>query len=78
MSLPASYGRKLNPEQSVIRFYWTDHFTYAETTIHGSDRIYAFLAGYVATHKGYSAGRYWWRSARQILRKGLRYFDGDG
>jgi hypothetical protein len=71
LALPASYARRLTPEESVIRHYWKDRFSYAETSIHGNENIHVFLSDYVRAHQPYSAARYWWRSAARFLRRGV-------
>lgn len=46
-SFPPAFLKKLSPSQRVSFLFWDNNFTYAETTIHGIDNIYAYLAEFV-------------------------------
>lgn len=69
LALPIAVGRRLTLDDSIVRFYWTGSFTFAETTLHGRERIEDFLARFVAARHRYSAPRYWWRWGARLFQR---------
>ena len=74
LSLPAAFARRIAPAQTIVRFFWAGRFTFAETTIHGADRVRTELAEYVRRHYRYPRSLYiargmahWARRARRRL-----------
>jgi hypothetical protein len=74
LSLPVNFARKLTKEQSIVRFYWKNSFSYSEAAIHGVEKIYAELRDYVRLYHTYPQPQYWWRWVMQIFGRGGRAF----
>jgi len=73
LSLPMSYARNLTLDESVIRFYWSGSFTFAETMLHSPEEIHSYLAGFVAARGKYSVLRHCWRQGGRYFRRAFAY-----
>ena len=74
LSLPPAFARRLSLDDSILRFYWADSFTFAETTIHGTTEIYAWCGDFVSKRYRYPIVVNWIRAAVRIanrVRKGV-------
>ena len=67
LSFPVSYAQRLTLDDSIVRFHWKGGFTFAETTIHGSEGIRSFLSDFVAARNPSSRWRFWWRSGGNLI-----------
>lgn len=70
-SLPASFAKRLSIADSIVRFFWADTFTFAETTIHGAAAIQESMSEYVRAHYRYPAFRYFWRAIERLIARGV-------
>jgi len=53
LSFPSSYAKKLKPNELIDSIFWQDRFSFAETQIHGVDKIQEELKGFVASRYQY-------------------------
>ncbi|MBW4554136.1 MAG: methyltransferase domain-containing protein [Aphanocapsa sp. GSE-SYN-MK-11-07L] len=72
LSFPASFGQKIAPLDKVDFLFWENNFTFAETTIHGADRIYENLRQYVAQRYAYPGYLRTAQKLNQLLTRGIK------